>query len=114
MISQDQFVEKRESERLPVNLQARLFFGNMVYTARVTNLSESGMFICTQMTFPSNVLLIAALKAGDYTYKLPVKINRTVKPGNHPLCLEDIGMGVRLINPSKEYLDFVAQTKASQ
>ncbi|MBI4683480.1 MAG: PilZ domain-containing protein, partial [Nitrospirae bacterium] len=47
-------VEKRACERYPANLQARLFFGNMIYSGMVTNLSKNGMFVSTKVRFPVN------------------------------------------------------------
>ncbi len=107
-------MEKRAFKRVPVKLQARLFYGNMVYTGLVTNISENGMFMCTKMQFPVDARLITALKAGDSTYQLPITIRRITRPGSHPVCLEDIGMGVRLLNPPREYIDFLTEAGSSQ
>jgi Tfp pilus assembly protein PilZ len=106
-------MEKRAFKRLPVNVPARLFYGNMVYTGIVVNLSENGMFVCTKMNYPVGVLIMMAIKSGDDTLKLPIKIRRTVKPAKDLLCLENSGMGVEVLNPSREYKDFVSQTRAS-
>ena len=107
-------MEKRAFERVAVKLQARLFYGNMVYTGLVTNISEKGMFICTKMQFPVHARLITALKAGDFTYQLTIKIRRTVRPGSHPVCLEDAGLGVLLLNPPGEHIDFLTEARSSQ
>ncbi len=106
-------MEKRAFQRLPVNLQSRLFFGNMVYTGIVTNLSENGMFISTKVSFPVDSVFIAIILLDTHTISIPIKIKRTVRTAEHLTHNENSGLGVRLLNPSKEYLDFVRTTGAS-
>ncbi len=104
-------MEKRAFERLSTNLQARLFYGNMVYTGIVTNLSENGMFICTMMHFPVDSVLVAALLVDGHALKLSIKIKRTVKSNMHHNCIDGSGLGVRLLNPPNDYLKFVINYK---
>ncbi|MBI4683481.1 MAG: PilZ domain-containing protein [Nitrospirae bacterium] len=106
-------MEKRASERLAVKIQLRLFYGNIVYTGIVTNLSENGMFICTKMSFPVDSVLIAIILLEEQTLKLPIKIRRAVRSNNHLNDVEDGGIGVSLLNPSKEYIDFIRKTSGS-
>jgi Tfp pilus assembly protein PilZ len=106
-------MEKREFQRLPVNLQLRLFYGNMVYTGVVTNLSENGMFISTKMSFPIDSVFIAVILLNEHTLKIPIKIRRTVRSGDHLNRPEDNGVGVGLLEPTREYMDFVSKTRAS-
>lgn len=106
--------ERRGRERLPVQLDARLYFGNMVYSGRVANLSESGMFICTKMMFPADVYLLISVQSGSTLYSVPVQVRRTVRPESSPVCREESGLGVRLLDPPADYLDFVKKTRASR
>jgi len=106
-------MEKRALERLSVNLQARLFYGNMVYTGTVSNLTESGMFICTEMSFPVDTLLVSVILLDGHTLKIPVVVRRTLKSNNHPEGVKDNGIGVGLLNPPAEYMDFVSTARAS-
>jgi len=106
-------MEKRQFQRLPVNLQSRLFYGNMVYTGVVTNLSESGMFISTKVSFPMDSVFIAVILLNEHTMQVPIKIRRTVRSGDHSGSPEDNGIGVGLLDPSREYLDFVSSTRAA-
>ncbi|HBH61361.1 MAG TPA: hypothetical protein DDX85_06420 [Nitrospiraceae bacterium] len=106
-------MEKRAFQRLSVNLQSRLFYGNMVYTGIVTNISENGMFISTKMSFPVDSVFIAIILLDTQTLSIPVKIRRTVKAAEHSSLNEDCGIGVGLLNTSKEYLDLVSKTKAA-
>lgn len=86
----------------------------MVYTGTVTNLSENGMFISTKMSFPLESVFIAVILLGTHTLSVPIKIKRTVSAAEQLTRVEDIGLGVRLLNPSKAYLDFVSETRASR
>lgn len=106
-------MEKRTFERLPVNLQLRLFYGNMVYTGIVNNLSENGMFISTKVSFPVDSVFIAIILLDTHTISIPIKIRRTVREVDQLTGNEISGLGVSLLNPSREYLDFVSTTRAS-
>lgn len=106
-------MEKRTFQRLPVNLQSRLFYGNMVYTGIVTNLSENGMFISTKVSFPVDSVFIAIILPDTHTISIPIKIKRTVKEVDQLTGNGNSGIGVSLLNPSKQYLDLVVKTRAS-
>ncbi len=105
-------MDKRAFERLPVNLQSRLFYGNMVYTGIVTNLSENGMFICTKMSFPVDSVLIAVILDDGNTIKVPVKIVRAVR-SNNSFSPESSGLGVGLLSNSNEYMDLLSKCRAA-
>jgi len=106
-------MEKRAFQRLPVNLQSRMFYGNMVYTGIVTNLSENGMFISTKMNFPVDSILIAVILLDTHTISIPVKIRRIVREAEQSSRAEDCGIGIRLLNSSKEYLNFISKTRTA-
>ncbi|RJQ48245.1 MAG: PilZ domain-containing protein [Nitrospiraceae bacterium] len=105
-------MERRAYERLSAQLQARMFYGNIVYTGTVTNLSESGMFVTTRMNFPVDSMFIIVVFQNGQTFKIPVKVSRISK-ANHHAGAEDTGIGVTLLNPPRDYLDFVGKCKAS-
>lgn len=100
-------MERRAFKRIPVDIQARLFFGNLVYTGIVTNLSGKGMFIRTRMNFPNDSVLVTSIIINQDTLKLPIRIRRTVKSGNNNVHLDKSGIGVELLNPPGEYKRFV-------
>jgi hypothetical protein len=104
-------MEKRAFQRVSVSLPSRLFYGNMVYTGVVTDISEKGMFISTKMSFPVDSVLIAEVLL-DYHYgEIPIQIRRTAKPDGDFKGFEQRGMGVRLLNPSQEYIDVITKSK---
>ncbi len=103
--------EKRACRRIPANLQARLFYGNMIYTGTVTNLSENGMFISTKVKFPVNSVFIMLMLINKHALKIPIKVRRTVSPEND--YYPDYGMGVELVNAPQNYLDYVTGYQSS-
>ncbi len=103
--------EKRAYRRMPANLQARLFYGNLIYTGTVTNLSENGMFISTKVKFPVNSVFIMLVLVNDHALKIPIKVRRMVAPENN-YC-PDCGMGVELVNVPQNYLDYVTGYQSS-
>jgi len=106
-------MDRRAFERIPVNMQARLFYGNMIYAGIVTDVSENGMFICTKMKFPVNAVLIAILREQGKTFSLPIKVRRTVT-SHHFKDHDRSGLGVGLMSPPQGYITFITAKKTSQ
>ena len=99
--------ERRAHERYPLKMQARFFYGNRVYGGLVTDISERGMFICTDMRFPKSYMMDIMLLINNEVLKVPVKIRRNVKPDTGA----DSGVGVELVGTPDNYLDFVNCSK---
>ena len=95
---------KRESERIPTNLEVRFPCCNTFYSGTVRNFSENGMYIDAEIYFPIESRFVVLLKMKDDILKVPVKIVRTVKSGN-----TFKGMGVKLLNLPKEYLELLIE-----
>jgi hypothetical protein len=104
-------MEKRAFERLPVNLQARLFYGNMVYSGTVTNLSENGMFISTKMGFAVESVFVIVVRPGENSLMVPIRVRRTVKSKYYFDSDVESGMGVEVFNAPQDYLDYVGSCK---
>lgn len=98
--------EKREFKRFDTNIQASLFYGNMVYSGVITNLSKSGMFIRTKRHFPVDAMLMTTLQIDDESIQVPVRIKRAVSPVSS-VGPEESGVGVHIIRSSTEYLNFL-------
>jgi hypothetical protein len=101
-------VEKRAHPRTPSTIAARFFYGNMFYTATITNLSEGGMFIHTRMNLPLNSALVVIMRE----HNLAMNINARVKRTSLQKGLLR-GIGVELVRPSSHYLDYVSELKSS-
>jgi Tfp pilus assembly protein PilZ len=103
---------KRKSERFDSDFQVSLFYGNIVYTGIVTNVSENGMFISTRRNFPVDTMLVTSLIVGEEPLKLPVQIMR--KSDNASLkSSSDSGVGVQIVTCSEDYMVFFDKYKAS-
>jgi hypothetical protein len=76
----------------------------------VSNLSEKGMFInVTEMTFPLDIQFEVMIPRKGQTLRIPVNLNRIeMSPDSQD------GIGVELLNPPKEYLEFVKDLKSSR
>ncbi len=96
------FVEKRAFNRIPVNIDARFFHGNIFYSGIVRNLSDQGMFIDTKKCLPSDSMFVVIIREDNDLLKLIAKVKRASM--NADACL---GMGVELLSPSAGYLDFI-------
>ena len=95
-------MEKRASRRIHANLSLRYPCNNKFCYGTVTNLSENGMFIDTEMDFPVESKFDIFIHLKEDVLNVPVKISRLVKTGNIYN-----GMGVELLNLPKKYLQFL-------
>ncbi len=105
--------EKRAYRRIPANLQARVLYGNLIYSGKVTDISENGMFINTKMNCPVNVVFLLVVMVNDTVMKVPIKVKRTVKYEKNNSGYGSSGIGVELVNTPQGYLDYVNDCKAA-
>ena len=99
--------EKRLHSRMPSKIKARFYCNDTDYSGTIMNISEDGMFISTvKVAFPfeSNLEIFIPLK--EMLLKVPVKVCRLTKTEN----VFD-GMGVQVIDPDPDYLQFVRSLK---
>ncbi len=94
--------EKRGTARYPSRLQARFFYGDKVFKGVLRDVSETGMFISTDMTIQLNKSINVMILIDDKILQIPVKIKRTVNSDMNV----DSGIGVELINIPQAYLDY--------
>ncbi|MBI5099458.1 MAG: PilZ domain-containing protein [Nitrospirae bacterium] len=106
-------MERRTYERLSAKLQAKLFYANTTYTGTVSNLSESGMFICTKINFPIDSMFAIALLQNGQSFKITIQVKRTAKTCSHYPDIEEDGIGVVLLDPPHNYLEFVGKCRTS-
>jgi len=96
-------MNKRNSERTPVNLALRFPFSNTFIPGTVTDLSENGMFINTELCFPLESKFEVLIKLENEILTIPVQIARVVKSNN-----KYSGMGVRILNSPPGYRKFLS------
>lgn len=99
-------MQRRAFERIPVEYKVRYFCGDIAYIGTVTDLSENGMFIDTTIDFPFDSNFELLLPLNDEVVKVSAIIKRVVK--NRGVYE---GMGVELVNPPENYLQFVDELK---
>ena len=102
-------MNRRACKRIYGELDVRFFYDDAMHTGSITNLSGNGMYIeldiCLyyyKSNFNVQLLLL------NRTLDMPVKIGRLVE--KHGFYY---GMGVELVNPSEDYLDFVASLEST-
>ena len=103
-------MERRSHERLPSKVKARMFYGNVFYTGMVTDLSENGVFVSTRMSFPLNTVFILVVLVDNQTLKVLSRVKRVLRP-EYDQSNAKIGMGIELLSPSLEYLEFIGDQR---
>jgi Tfp pilus assembly protein PilZ len=96
------YIEKRTFQRIPINIDARFFHGNMFYSGIVRNLSDHGMFIDTKKCLSSDSMFVVIIRENNHLLQVIAKVKRISTNSD---TYE--GMGVELIRPSSGYLDLV-------
>jgi hypothetical protein len=101
-------MQKRYFERIPADLDTIFFCFQKIGTGKALNFSENGMFIKTKFCFPFdtkfNILISVPLKEKEL--RMSAKVVRIIKNDN----FYD-GMGVELIKPPSNYVDFIKSLK---
>ena len=95
--------EKRAKTRYPSKLQARFFYGKMVFKGVLRDVSETGMFISTDMRLQPRRVLNLMILINKKVLQIPVTIRRTVRPDTN----EGSGIGVELLSTPQAYLDYI-------
>ena len=99
-------MEKRASDRIHKKLNVIFPCCNNFHSGTVLNLSESGMLIDTKTWVPLKSTFEIFLPFKKEILKIPVKFVRLSKAGKHYK-----GMGVKLLDLPKKYLEFVIKHK---
>lgn len=92
---------------MSVNISVRFSCSNDEYNGTVSNLSEKGMFICTdKMCFPFDSEFNLIFPVEDQLLNLPVKVCRITKTADRY-----DGIGIELLNLPQTYLDYVGSLR---
>jgi hypothetical protein len=94
-------MERRAYERAPASLPVKLLLGNIYDSCDTKNLSKTGMFLNTWKPLPLG-LKIGLLIPSRNNVKVSARVARLVEKDD----LFD-GMGVEILDPSREYLECV-------
>jgi Tfp pilus assembly protein PilZ len=98
----------RDAERISTDLKLRFPCRNTFYSGTVTNLSENGMFINADISFPIKSSFEVFVQLKNEKLNVPVKIVRIVKSGGFYE-----GMGVKILNLPKKYLELLIKLNLS-
>jgi hypothetical protein len=101
-------MQKRSSERISSRLESRISGRYTFYPGTITDLSENGFFIQSDMCFPLQSRMDICINVKGKILQVPVELVRAVKSGR---LLK--GMGVKVLNSSKKHLQFVIQQHLS-
>lgn len=98
-------MERRACKRIPVNIGITFFYINYLYSGIAENVSEKGIYFSTpDMLVPhgSLVELLVPLKGNFLSVHARVnRLNLKTEPAIN------FFLGAEVLNPSKEYLNFV-------
>ena len=108
-------MENRIFGRIPIKVQVTISADFTAYKGVVTDISESGMFINAPLSpnleTPLEIAFI--LPTMENIVKIPVKVRRKTKTnGFYESYKESVGIGVEVIDPSPNYINFVKDLKA--
>jgi len=95
-------MDQRRSKRISQNLKVAFSCCNKLYAGTVTNFSENGMLIDSEIGNPINSRFEILFPIGKKILKIPAMHVRLVRNE-----MQHKGMGVELLEPSQKYLDFV-------
>ena len=94
---------RRSTGRIPIRLNVILSCGSRVHPGTVMNLSEKGMFISADVTgLPEDSQFDISIPLKNEVLRVPGKLVRLSKINGS--CN---GIGIELVEPPQDYLDFV-------
>jgi Tfp pilus assembly protein PilZ len=102
-------MQQRNYERIAANLALRFPCHNTFYPGTAVDISQGGLFINTELCFPVKSRMEVLIKLRNEILKVPVEIVRTAKSDHR--CQ---GMGVRILNISRKYLELFSKLSFRQ
>lgn len=105
-------VERRSHERTPARIQARFFCGNRIYAGNITDVSEKGMFVRTDMSMPVDSKIDIMILVDRKVVKIPVTVRRRVNGNSSGGPALNSGMGVELTRSVRQYTEYIQNLKS--
>lgn len=101
-------IKDRAGERFPANLPVRFFFGNTFCSGNISNISEEGLCVDTDICFPQGSIidLIVLLKEKTLTITVAVNWLRDNKKGRYFTT-----MGTEVLDRTAEFSEIVTSAK---
>lgn len=105
MVHDTPHLEKRAFERIPAHVDFHCF--NIDCFGTITNLSANGMFIRSQkMRFPFETQFEILIPLKGEELRVCARVRRITRSRSYY-----DGIGVELVNPSKNYLEFISRLR---
>ena len=95
-------MEKRAFERIPLKIQVKFFSDKTGYTGTMMNFSEKGIYISTEVNFPLKTQFQILIPVKEEVIKVFAEVRNFTKSGH-----VYNGIGIELINPSQNYIEFI-------
>jgi len=105
--------ERRAFDRVPTGMEARFLCGNRYYAGKITDVSEKGMFINTDIRLPNDINLDIIMLIDNAITIVPVTVKRSVEASFRSDDFSCGGMGVELVRTPIEYLTYVTNLKSA-
>jgi hypothetical protein len=105
--------ERRAFDRVPTHMEARFMCGNRYYAGNITDVSEKGMFINTDIRLPGNSTLDIIMLIDNEIAIVPVTVRRNVEALFRSDDISSGGMGVELMKSPATYLRYVSGLKSA-
>jgi hypothetical protein len=100
-------VDKRAFQRIPVSLQARLYWGNNVYPGTVNNLSKKGMLISSKMCPPYDSVLEVNVTVKNEVMRFPGNVRWSEMTDLAPSAGDNNTFGVELLAIPGHYPEYI-------
>lgn len=102
MEKMESFVQRRLSERLPVDVEVKYFNGNIFYSGSIKNVSENGMYIKTRRCLPSESIFAIIIRTHNKLFNVLAKVKWLINISD-----QHCGMGVEILNPPLELMESI-------
>lgn len=99
-------MKKRAFDRIQKSIFVKFLDEKSEYPGIIMNLSEKGMFINTKETFPLKPKIEILIPLKEEILQVRGKIRSFVKAGKIYN-----GIGVELLNPAQNYLEFISNLR---
>ncbi len=101
-------MEKRDFKRISLNIQVKFFSGKTEYAGTMMNFSEKGMYISKEVNFPLKTQLEILIPVKEEILKVFAEVRNFTKSGH-----VYNGIGVELVNPPQNYIEFINSLKTA-
>ena len=100
-------MKKRAAERIPEKINVKFFSAGTEYSGTMMNFSQKGMFIRTDVNVPIRTQVEIHVPVREEVFKVLAEVKSFTKSGD-----VQNGIGVEVINPPQNYIEFIDSLKS--